>query len=309
MATVVVENTIQLNELLPIVLEGAYSSLFITPAESLNFVDGKTFKFKQMTVGGYQPSTYTSGTRKTYANVDVNMAEQTFTLSFFREFEHNQFLRDIEYSGGTYDVNNMLETFMTTQDIPETDAYFFSAVADAADTASLRTPELVSTFTRTNVIEKLDVLMNKGKIRALISKGEVVCYCSTTVMNLLARSDYFDRNINVATLTEGHTISTRIARYNSLPIIEVTDEDRFNDSFDFSDGYVADGDTINFLIASPLTTKTVIAFNWLHTFAPGQHTHGASYLTQMEKWMDTFVFNNGLNNTVDSIATSIDASV
>lgn len=309
MATVIVENTIQLDELLPIVLEGAYSSFFITPASELNFVDGKTFKFKQMSVGGYKPSTYTSGTRKTYENVAVNMDEQTFALSFFREFEHNAFLRDIIYSGGTYSVDNIVNTFMVTQDVPETDAYFFSAVADAADTASLRTAQLLSTFDKDNVIDRLDTIMNKGKIRAYISKGEAVCYVSTGVMNLLARSSYFNRDINVATLTEGHTISTRIARYNGLPIIEVTDADRFYDSFDFSDGYVADGDAINILIASPMTVKTVIAFNWLKTFAPGEHTHGASYLTQMEKWMDTFIFNNGLNNSVDSIATNIDASV
>ena len=62
------------------------------------------------------------------------------------------------------------------------------------------------------------------------------------------------------------------------------------------------------LIASPLTTKTVIAFNWLNVLAPGQHSFGASYLTQMEKWMDVFVFANGLDAAVDSIAVSIDAA-
>ena len=306
MATVTIKNTIQLNQLLPIVLEGAYTSPFIVSADQLNFVDGKTFKFKQMSVGGYKPSTYTSGARKQYAVQDVNMAEQTFELTFFREFEHNAFIRDIIYSGGVYNADNIIDTFMTTQDVPETDAYFFSKVAQIAKTANLSKSDKITNFTRTNILDKIDELTNQGKIRTLISRGEGILYVRTKVMDLLAKSEDFARNINVVAITEGHAISTRIVRYNGLPIIEVVDEGRFNDLFDFTDGYVAEGNTINMLFASPLTTKTVIAFNWLNIFAPGEHTYGASYLLQMEKWMDVFVFNNGLNNEIDSIAVSVD---
>lgn len=306
MTTVVVQNTIQLNELLPLVIEGAYTSPFIVSPEELSFVDGKTFKFKQMSVGGYKPSTYTSGVRKTYANQEVKMDEQAFTLSFFREFEHNAFVRDIIYSGGVYNADNIINTFMSTQDIPETDAYFFSKVAQVAVAAGLSKSENVVDFTKTNVLDKIDALTNQGKIRTLISRGEGVLYVRTKVMDLLAKSDSFARNIEVATIVEGHAISTRIVRYNGLPIIEVVDEGRFNDLFDFSNGYVAEGNTINMLFASPLTVKTVIAFNTLYVFAPGQHTHGNSYLLQLEKWMDTFVFENGLNGTIDSIAVSVD---
>ena len=189
MATVVVNNTIQLNDLLPIVMEGAYTSLFITPAEQLNFVDGKTFKFKQMSVGGYQPSTYTSGARKEYSNVDVTITEQTFTLSFFREFEHNAFVRDIVYSGGTYDVDSIVSTFMETQDIPETDAYFFSKVAYTAEnTTGLSVYEVFSGFTKDNVLDKIDTLIGKGKIKKLISQGDAVMYLRGGVMDLLART-------------------------------------------------------------------------------------------------------------------------
>ncbi len=306
MTTVVVENTIQLNELLPIVIENAYTSPFIVSAEDLNFVDGKTFKFKQLSVGGYQPSTYTSGQRKTYLNQKVVMDEQAFTLTFFREFEHNAFIRDIIYSGGTYNADNIIRTFMITQDAPETDAYFFSNVATVADNNDLSINEPISNYSLSNVLDKIDNLTNQGVIRTLISRGEGVLYVRSKVMDLLAKSTYFDRNINVVGITDGHSISTRIVRYNGLPIIEVVDEGRFNDTFDFTDGYVAEGNTINMLFASPLTVKTVIAFNWLKVFAPGEHTHGASYLLQMEKWMDVFVFNNGLHNEIDSIAVSID---
>lgn len=306
MSTVVVQNTIQLNQLLPMVIEGAYTAPFIVSAEDLSFVDGKTFKFKQLSVGGYKPSTYTSGARKTYAVQDVKMEEQAFTLSFFREFEHNAFVRDIIYSGGVYNADNIINTFITTQDIPETDAYFFSKIAQEADTAQLSKSDAIANFTRKNVLDKIDELTNQGKIRTLISRGEGVLYVRSKVMDLLAKSEDFARNIDVVAITEGHAISTRIVRYNGLPIIEVVDEGRFNDLFDFSDGYVAEGNTINMLFASPLTAKTVIAFNSLYVFAPGQHTHGNSYLLQLEKWMDVFVFENGLDAQVDSIAVSVD---
>ncbi len=305
--TVVVENTIQLNELLPIVMEEAYTSPFIVSAESLNFVDGKTFKFKQMSVGGYQPSTYVSGTRKTYNVGHVAMEEQAFTLSFFREFEHNAFIRDIISSGGVYNADNIINTFMVTQDAPETDAYFFSKVAQIAKDSGLSSNDKITSFTRENILDKVDELLRRGKLRTYISRGEGVLYVRPEIMDLFALSEPFVRHINVLGITEGHSISTRIARYNGVPIIEVVDLDRFNDLFDFTDGYEADGNTINMLFASPLTVKTVIAFNWLNIFAPGEHTFGASYLLQLEKWMDVFVFNNGLDNAIDSIAVSVDA--
>lgn len=306
MATVLIQNTIQLNDLLPIVMEQAYTAPFIVSAESLNFVDGKTFKFKQLSVGGYQPSTYTSGERKTYKVGDVNMEEQAFTLSFFREFEHNAFLRDIIYSGGTYNADSIIDTFMVTQDAPETDAYFFSKVAQIAETANLSESKAIADFKKNNVLDEIDKLTRKGKIRTYIARGEGVLYVRSEIMDLLAQSEPFARNIDVVGITEGHSIVTRIVRYNGLPIIEVVDLDRFNDLFDFTKGYLAEGNTINMLFASPLTTKTVIAFNQLDVFAPGQHTHGASYLLQLEKWMDVFVFNNGLDNEVDSVAVSVD---
>lgn len=306
MATVIVENTIQLNDLLPIVMEEAYTSPFIVSAESLNFVDGKTFKFKQMSVGGYQPSVYTSGARKTWKVADVNMEEQAFTLSFFREFEHNAFVRDIIYSGGVYNADSIIDTFMVTQDAPETDAYFFSKIAQAAATANLSKTDAIANFTTANVLSKIDELTKEGKIRTYISRGEGVLYVRSEVMDLLAQSALFARNIDVVGITEGHSVVTRIVRYNGLPIIEVVDSGRFNDAFDFTKGYVAEGNSINMLFATPLTAKTVIAFNWLNLMAPGEHAFGASYLLQLEKWMDVFVFNNGLDNAIDSIAVSVD---
>lgn len=306
--TVTIENTLQVNDLLPIVLEGAYSNLFITPEANLTFLDAKTVKFKQMSVGGYKPSTYTSGARKTYTPVDVTMDEQTFELTHFRDFEHNAFIRDIQMSGGVYNQDEIIRTFIETQDIPETDAYFFSKVASLAKAANLVEYTLEAAIDKDTVLDLIDVLVRKGKIKKLVSEGQALLYVSSKVMDSLARTSVLERSINVAQIVEGHAITTRIVRYNNLPIIEVTDADRFYDAFDFSDGFVADGDSLNMVLASPKTAKTVIAFNWLNTLAPGQHAYGASYLTQMEKWMDTFVFANGLNNTVDSIAVSINGT-
>lgn len=309
MATVVVQNDIQLNELLPMVQESAYTSMFITPREQLNFTGGKTFKFKQLSTGGYKPSSYTSGVRKEFNQMHVTMTEQEFEMTFGRDFEHNAFVRDIETSGNVYDVDAILEHFMITQDIPETDAYFFSTVATKAKVANLAKYDLLSGIDNTNVLDKIDTLTKQGKIRTLISQGACVLYVSTDIMDILARTDLLSRFINVAQIIEGHSITTRIVRYNNLPIIEVVDGDRFYDAYDFTDGFVAEAgaNKINMLLATPLTTKTVIDYTFLNILEPGTHSFGYSFLTQMEKLMDVFCFNNGLNNQLDSIAVSIDA--
>lgn len=308
MATVTIKNTIQRNQLLPMVQEGAYTGIFVTPEDGLTFVDAKTVKFKQMTVGGYKPSTYTSGARKTYTPSDVNMAEQSFELSFYRDFEHSAFVRDIQMSGGVYNVDNIVNTFMETQDIPETDAYFFSKIAAVAKANSLAVYDLIASIDKDNVLDKIDELTRKGKIKKLISEGQAVLYVSSAIMDILARTSVLERNLNVAQIVEGHAITTRIVRYNNLPIIEVTDADRFYDSFDFSDGFVADGNALNMVLASPKTAKTVMLWNSLKVFTPENNPFGEAYLIQMNKWMDTFVMANGLNNTIDSLAVSINAA-
>ena len=65
---------------------------------------------------------YVIGTRKTYKVGHVAVEEQAFTLSFFREFEHNTFIRDIIGSGGVYNADNII-SFMVAGSPGQTHAF------------------------------------------------------------------------------------------------------------------------------------------------------------------------------------------
>ena len=100
----------------------------------------------------------------------------------------------------------------------------------------------------------------------------------------------------------GIGLETRITDIDGVTLMEVIDDERFYDKFDFTDGFVPVASTshkINVLIASPLTVKCVPKISSIYYFAPGAHTEGDGYLYQDRSLSDTFVFPNGKNNKID----------
>ena len=62
------------------------------------------------------------------------------------------------------------------------------------------------------------------------------------------------------------------------------------------------------LAATPLTTKMVSKIESIYFFAPGEHTQGDGYLYQNRAHYDTFVFPNGKDGNIDSVAVDVDTS-
>ena len=129
-------------------------------------------------------------------------------------------------------------------------------------------------------------------------------------MDLLEQSTDFTRKIEMTQIAEGGVgIETRITDIDGVTLIEVIDDERFYDKFDFTDGFKPVANTshkINVLIASPLTVKTVPKISSIYYFAPGAHTEGDGYLYQDRSLSDTFVFPNGKDNKIDSIYVDVD---
>jgi hypothetical protein len=66
--------------------------------------------------------------------------------------------------------------------------------------------------------------------------------------------------------------------------------------------------TINILVACLETCITVPKINSIYWFEPGAAAQGDCYLYQERADWDTFVFPNGLTNTIDSIAVDVDTT-
>ena len=132
-------------------------------------------------------------------------------------------------------------------------------------------------------------------------------YVASFIMDLLERSKDFTRNIDITQIAEGGAgIESRVTFIDGVPVIEVIDDERFYDAFNFNPangGFApATGShKLHVLVASSETVKTVPKHNAIYFFEPGAHTEGDGYLYQNRACSDTFVFPNGLDNTVDSV--------
>ena len=283
-------------DLLEIMEQESLTSPFVTTA--VKWLSAKTFHFTQMSTSGYKSHSRLGGWNKgTFAQTDV-----PFTLT------HD---RDIQFMIDKIDVDETNEIFHKTQQIPEMDAYFYSKVAtEAQKLEGYHSSTALSSYTKENVYGKLKAMLSAGKLRRYVAKGALIAYVNSTIMDLLEQSTDFTRKIEMTQIAEGGIgIETRITDIDGVTLIEVIDDERFYDKFDFTDGFTPVASTshkINVLIASPLTVKTVPKIASIYYFNPGQHTEGDGYLYQDRSLSDTFVFPNGKDNKIDSIYVDVD---
>ena len=294
-------------DLLEIMEQESLTSPFVTTA--VKWLDAKTFHFTQMSTSGYKSHSRNGGWNKgTFAQEDV-----PYTVSHDRDIEFLVDKADVDETNQTASIKNISETFHKTQQVPEMDAYFFSKVAtEAQKLEGYHSSTAISSYTKENVYGKLKAMLNAGKLRRYVAKGALIAYVSSTIMDLLEQSTDFTRKIEMTQIAEGGLgIESRITDIDGVTLIEVIDDERFYDKFDFTDGFAPVASTshkINVLIASPLTVKTVPKISSIYYFAPGSHTEGDGYLYQDRSLSDTFVFPNGKDNKIDSIYVDVDTT-
>ena len=286
-------------------VDNSYIAPFI--ASNVEWLDAKNFHFTSLEMKGYKNHSLSGG----WNRQAITEHDHTYTLTQDRDVEFFVDKREVDESNQTASAENISTQFEATQATPEKDAYFFSKVASEAETAGLKTSTDVKTYTAENIYTKIVEFI--GKVRRYRNKGLII-YLYPGLMDLLALSKELTHSVDVISISaneEGKAIETRVTKVNGVPVIEVVDEDRFYSKFDFSDGFkpaTSTGYKINMLAATPLTTKMVPKISSIYLFAPGEHTVGDGYLYQNRSHYDTFVFPNGKNNKVDSIAVDLDTT-
>lgn len=303
-------------ELLEILMDGCYTSPFIT--SNVKWLNAKTFHFTHMRTSGYKQHSRNGGWNKgEYVQEDV-----PFTVQHDRDISFLVDKADVDETNQTASIENVSKTFHETQQVPEIDAYFFSKVAtEAAKLEGYHSETSRDVYTKDNVLSKLKSYIAAGKLKRHKSKGALIMYVAPFIMDLLELSTEFQRKIEMTQISEsGLGIETRVTDIDGVSIIEVLEEERFYNKFDFTDGFVpvakkeAAGEEeaiegskkINVLLASASAVKTVPKINSIYYFAPGTHTEGDGYLYQDRSLSDTFVFPNGKDNKIDSIYVDLD---
>ena len=287
------------NTLLDITNQESLTSMFITDA--VDFIGTNKVHIKSMQVSGLKD--HARG-QKGFNAGSLTEQDNVFTLTKDRDIEIFIDKEDMDKGGYTATLENWFYTLQRTQVTPEIDKNFYAVVAATAEANNLVASNGTYAFTAESVYGDLKAILRQGNIKLYRAKGAVVVHVNGEVMDALELSKDFTRKIDVVTINEGGVgIETRVTSIDGVPVIEVIDESRFYDKFDFTDGCVAtdDAKAIKVLVASQLTTKTAIKINDIYMFDNGQHTEGSGCLGQYRVKYDTYVIPNGLDNKVDSI--------
>ena len=292
------------DELLQIIDDGTYSSPFLTPAERVKWTGARTFHFSRMDVSGFKNHSRDGG----YNRGSVVEEDKDFTLEHDRDVEFFVDVADIDETKQTASIENVSRVFTQKHSAPETDARFFEKVAKAAIEDGFY--ETMSGFTAANTYGRLVKMFQRKELKKYRAMGGLIAFVSSEIMDNLESSSEITKTLDIKTqsINEANGISTRITSINGVSIIEVVDESRFYTSFDYSDGFVGNGDKINVAIAHPSMVKTVNKISSIRFWAAGTHTEGDGDLYQRREYWDTFVFPNGLDGKCDAVYVNIESS-
>lgn len=303
-------------ELLEILMQGTLTSPFVT--SNVRWLDAKTFHFTQMSTSGYKNHSRSGGWNKgNYVQKDV-----PFTLTHDRDISFLVDKADVDETNATASIQNISRVFEQTQVVPETDALFFSKISQKAQETDgyHSSTDAATGYTKAKVFGALKDILAKGKLRRYKANGSLIVYVSSAIMDALEQSTEFSRSISVTQIAEGGMgIETRVTDIDGVPIMEVIDDERFYDAFDwepegggFAPRKKAGGTTgahkINVLVACGQTCKIVPKISSIYYFEPGTHTEGDGYLYQNRSLSDVFVFPNGRDGKIDSIYVDVDTT-
>lgn len=216
-------------DLLEILIQETLSSPFVT--ENVKWLDAKTFHFTQMSTSGYKNHSRSGG----WNSGEFTQTDKPFTVQHDRDIQFLVDKADVDETNATASIQNISQTFEQTQVAPETDALFYSKTAQVAQgLTSYHSSTATSDFTKVNVYSKLKTMLAAGKLRRYKAKGALVMYIDSTIMDLLEQSSELQRKIELTQVAEGGMgIETRVTSIDGTPVLEVVDDERFYDRFDF----------------------------------------------------------------------------
>ncbi|EMK3026053.1 hypothetical protein V8V00_003031 [Listeria monocytogenes] len=257
---------------------GTYTNELET--SNLLWLDAKTFKIQTITTTGLKPHTRNKGYNEGSAS-NENIA---YTITFDRDVEFFVDVMDVDETGQALTAANVTKEFNSRHSAPEVDAYRFSKLATEAKKNGYSTAE---TITEENVFRTLKAAIRKVK---KYGTQNLVMYVSVDVMAALELSKDFTRTISNQNIGPS-SLETRVTGIDGVKLVEIEAEDRFYDTFDFTDGYkpAASAKKLNYLLINKgsVIGGTKHASIYLH--APGSVGQGDGWLYQYRVYHDIFV--------------------
>ncbi|HEL6627642.1 TPA: hypothetical protein UPF69_001509 [Listeria monocytogenes] len=257
---------------------GTYTNELET--SNLLWLDAKTFKIQTIITTGLKPHTRNKG----YNEGSASNENTAYTITFDRDVEFFVDVMDVDETGQALTAANVTKEFNSRHSAPEVDAYRFSKLATEAKKNGYSTAE---TITEENVFRTLKAAIRKVK---KYGTQNLVMYVSVDVMAALELSKDFTRTISNQNIGPS-SLETRVTGIDGVKLVEIEAEDRFYDTFDFTDGYkpAASAKKLNYLLINKgsVIGGTKHASIYLH--APGSVGQGDGWLYQYRVYHDIFV--------------------
>lgn len=250
---------------------------------------GKSFTLTSISTSGLKPH----GRGKGYNSGSVSNDKTVYTMGQDRDIEFFVDSQDVDETNQDLAAGNITKVFIEENVQPEIDAYRFATLANGAGHST------TETLTVDNVYSQI-----KAALLPIRKYGaqNIIGFVSSEVMDFLERSKEFTRSITNQNV--GMTaLESRVTSIDGVTLIEVWDDARFKDAFDFSDGFKpkAGANDINFILVATQATIPVVKENSVYLFQPGEHTEGDGYLYQNRLYHDLFI----KKNKKDGVSVSI----
>lgn len=270
------------------IVQGLVTSVLGVPEVKL-VNGGKSFTLTTISTSGLKAH----GRGKGFNAGTVSNDKTVYTMGQDRDIEFFVDRQDVDETNQDLAVANVSKVFIEEQVQPEIDAYRFSTLAKGAGTS------VTETLTVDNVYTQL-----KAALLPVRKYGaqNIVGFLSSETMDLLERSKEFTRSITNQNV--GMTaLESRVTSLDGVQLVEVWDETRFKDAYDFTDGYKpkSNANDINFLFVVKPAVIPVVKENAVYMFAPGEVGQGDGYLYQNRLYHDLFI----LKNKKDGVSVSI----
>lgn len=255
-----------LDEIFP--YESYYDDLW-NQGEGMRYqpVSGKTFKIPSGSVKGAR-----AANRDRIDGVferNMNNDWQTVDLQMDREWDTMVDPMDTQETGGVISVPNAARLFMTTQKIPEQDAFASAKIAEFAgkfggiDTTSLTTA---------NILAQWDAYL-QYLTEQRVPRDQIRCKMTPAVYTLLKEAAGVTRFVNVE--NGARDLNRNIARLDGILIREVP-SDMMKDAYDFTEGWApaVGAHQINMILYSPLSIAAPVKYDVAMMGAPSAQSKG-----------------------------------
>lgn len=249
------------------------------------FLDAKTIHIPFLTTTGRKNVNRDSIDGSFTRNVDN--ANQTLTLSFYREWSTLIDPADMDDTNQVLTITNATKVFNETQKFPEKDAYLVSKIFKDFREAGgqVNTTEL----TTSNVLGVFDTLMENMDEANVPATGRIL-YCTPAVKTLLKQAQGISRGITVDGSND-ETIKRLVSRLDEVNIQSVPSS-LMKTAYNFTTGYEADAGAgqINMFLVHPTSVITPEKYEFAGTETPSASTKG-DYLYYEKSYEDVFIIN------------------